>query len=127
MKIKNLLLIISILALSNNVLANKLDKPIKCPSVEAISQISFDTVEPCKDSWTVKIINNKFDTDDNWEFIAFPIIAENKTQALEKAHEAMKSMENYDPEPTEIGDDKWLCGYASYATNTIGGAYTIQK
>lgn len=68
--------------------------PRKCPSVNALKQVSFIVANGHPGSWwTVGAAFQKYDTkEDNWDFYFFLNRAKDRNDALQQANDALKTL-----------------------------------
>ena len=133
MKVKILTSIIATTLLTLSTAHALPPKPDKCPSVSALQSIALERAEKDNDGkWGAGVMRNNYDTKDSWTFVVGDIQADDESDAMNKARDAMTSLHfSEGPKPMF---DMWFCmykndkNYVSVAVNPpLDGMRAITK
>lgn len=96
--------------------ASIIDKPAKCPSVEAVKAVGIGVQLKKTSHSTWAIINHKqrYDTKDVWDFAQLEVTARDEEGAKAQAYKELMSLTRvYGPRFWDL-EEIWLCDYYGY-------------
>jgi hypothetical protein len=107
-------LTLTTLLLTNLAFADLPPKPIKCPTATVIAQTGVDpeAKQDLKGQWYANSLHQRYDTEDNWDFIIGFIIATDKNDAYKKATAALSTL-NLTRGPFYSPRRGWTCLYST--------------